>query len=259
MRRSPWQIQKSVAFALFIRELKSRFGTYKGGYLWMLAEPLAHVVILSTIFSTAKLLTLFAIDIPVFLTTGIVPFLLLKNVTLRVMDGVESNRGLFGFRQIKPMDTFIVRAILETLLSVIVFVLLLVGMAWIGMDVPMHNPLVVAFVLLLLSCGGLGLGMIYSIIRHYLPEITIFLRMTFLPLFLLSGIIYPIASLPHEVRDFLTWNPVLHAIEVLREAFFTNYHLVQGVSLIYFSLTALSLLLVGLSLYRNQRYELISQ
>jgi len=49
--RTPWQIQKSVVFALFLRELKTRFGAYKFGYVWLLLEPMAHVIVLSLIFS----------------------------------------------------------------------------------------------------------------------------------------------------------------------------------------------------------------
>jgi hypothetical protein len=74
---------------------------------------MAHVIVLSLIFSYARDRALFGIDFPVFIVTGIVPFLMFKNIALRVMDGVEANRALFAYRQIKPMDTFIARTLLD--------------------------------------------------------------------------------------------------------------------------------------------------
>ena len=47
MARTPFEIQKAVVFALFVRELKTRFGKYRLGYVWALLQPIAHVMVLS--------------------------------------------------------------------------------------------------------------------------------------------------------------------------------------------------------------------
>lgn len=257
--RTPWQIQKSVVFALFIRELKTRFGSYKGGYIWLLVEPLAHVIILSTIFSYLRHPTLSVIDVPVYIVTGIVPFLMFKNITLRVMDSVDANRGLFAYRQIKPMDTYIARTLLDGFLSIAVFGILLAAMAWLGRDIPFRNPLVIGCVFALLILMGLGLGMIFSIITHYLPESKTLLRLIFLPLFLLSGILFPLAAIPQQYLPFIIWNPLLHAIEILRSAFFMQYHVVEDVSLLFFILAALVVTFLGFSWYWTKRYKLLAR
>lgn len=258
MVRTPWQIQKAVVFALFIRELKSRFGSYKGGYIWMLVEPLAHIIMLSLIFTYIRDRSLVGIDFPVFLVTGIVPFLLFKNVALRVMDGVDANRGLFAYRQIRPSDTFIARTLLDSALSVIIFGVLLAGMAWVGMDVPFRDPLSVAFIFGLMILLGLGLGMFLCIVVHYMPESKTFIRLLFLPMYLMSGIIFPVTRLPKEFLPYLMWNPLLHAIETLRGAFFSQYHTVPGLSPLFVVMTTLVVLFLGLSWYRVKRYELLA-
>jgi capsular polysaccharide transport system permease protein len=257
--RTPWQIQQSVIFALFIRELRTRFGSYKGGYIWLLVEPISHIVVLTLMFAYVRQREFFGVDIEVFLVTGIVPFLLFKNVALRVMDGVDANRGLFSFRQIKPMDVFIARALLDALISVAVFSLMLIGLAWLGFDVPFRDPLTVAAVYALLILMGLGVGMILSVVGHYMPEAKTIIRLMMMPLYLLSGIIYPASRMPHELLPYLLWNPLLHAIELIRGAFFVHYHTVAGLSAGYVVMSTLALLALGLAWFWSHRLEMLAR
>ncbi len=256
--RSAWQIQKSVVFALFLRELKTRFGAYRFGYVWLLLEPLAHVLALSLIFGLFRDRALFGIDFPVFIVTGVVPFLMFKNIALRVMDGVDANRGLFAYRQIKPMDTFVARALLDAFLGVTVFALILAGMAWVGLDVPLRDPFGVVFLFAAFVLAGLGLGMVLCVVTWYLPEAKTLIRIAFLPLYLLSGIIFPVAALPAEFLPYLLWNPLLHAVELLRGAFFGAYHVLPDISLLFVWLTTLALLYLGLAWYRTKRFALVT-
>lgn len=259
MSRTSWQIQKAVVFALFIRELKTRGGTYKGGYIWLLIEPLIHVIVLSLIFGYIRQREMFGIDVPVFLVVGVVPFLLFKNVALRVMDGVDANRGLFNYRQIKPTDTFIARALLDAVISMVVFIIALGGMAWLGMDVSVHDPLTVIFVYLMLVPAGLGLGMVFCVATHYMPESKTVVRLTMMPLYLTSGVIFPVSSLPKEFLPYLLWNPMLHVIELLHGSFFAVYHTVSGINALYPALAGLTVLAFGYAWYWTHRYDLLTQ
>lgn len=256
--RTPWQIQKSVVFALFLRELKTRFGAYKFGYVWLILEPMAHIVIMSLIFSFIRDRALTGIDFPVFIVTGIVPFLMFKNIALRVMDGVDANRALFAYRQIKPMDTFTARTLLDAFLAVAVSGLILIGMAWIGLDVPFRDPFSVFALLAILVMTGLGLGMVLCVLTRYLPEAKGLIRIAFLPLYLMSGVIFPVSRLPQEWLPLLLWNPLLHAIELMRGAFFSQYHVLPEISLLFVVMTSLVSLFFGLALYRNKRRELLA-
>lgn len=257
--RSPWQIQKSVVFALFIRDLRTRFGTLKGGYVWFLVEPVAHVLVLTLVFSYLRQRALSGIELPVFLASGVIPFLLFKTVTMRVMGGIESNRGLFAYKQVKPIDAFVARTLLDTLASFSVFLIFLTGLAWLGYDVPMRDPLVVLVVYLALIVMGLGLGMVYCVINHYLPESSTFLRLSLMPLYILSGVMFPVAGLPAGVQSYLMWNPLLHAVELLRSGVFAYYPLMPGVSPLFVAMSTLLLLASGLTLYWNRRFELLAR
>ena len=50
--RSPWQIQRSVVFALLLREVKGRFGGRLIGGFWVLFEPLVHLGLMTFFMTT---------------------------------------------------------------------------------------------------------------------------------------------------------------------------------------------------------------
>ena len=102
-KRTAWDIQRAVFLALFVRELKTRFGGRWLGVFWVLLEPTAHLAMLLVIFAFIRHRLLPGLEFPVFLLTGLVPFFVFRNLTLRGMDSVDSNRGLFGYRQVKPI------------------------------------------------------------------------------------------------------------------------------------------------------------
>jgi capsular polysaccharide transport system permease protein len=260
MARTPWQVQKSVIFALFIRELRTRFGSYKGGYIWLLAEPIAHIVVLMSVRSFIRdRSAMYGADFPVFIAVGVIPFILFRNIALRVMDGGDSNRGLFSFKQIKPIDAFVARTMLDAMVSFAVFLILLTGMYWIGLDVPFRNPLPVLAMYVLLIFGGLGLGMVFCVATHYMPEAKTLFRLSMMPLYLMSGIIFPISSLPQWLLPYLMWNPLLHAIEFMRGAFFVQYHVVAGISPLFVVMSALTVLAFGYAWYWSRRLELLAR
>ena len=50
MARSGFEVQKVTVEALFLREIRTRFGKFRLGDLWAILEPSAHLLILLGIF-----------------------------------------------------------------------------------------------------------------------------------------------------------------------------------------------------------------
>lgn len=258
MRRTPWQIQRAVLFALFVRELKTRFGGRWLGVFWVLLEPLAHLIILMLVFGFIRRRVLPGIDFPVFVLTGLVPFFLFKNLALRLMEGIDSNRGLFGYRQVKPIDTLVSRAMLEISIYSTVYLIMLASLGWWGLHFIPEQPLELMAVSTLLVVAGSALGLLFAVVTDDLPNARSFIRIAFMPLYLLSGVMFPVSSLPPAVLPWLMWNPVLHAIELSRGHFFPQYHVLPQVSAGYVAGFALVVLVVALGLYRVRRHRLLA-
>ncbi|MEW5838783.1 MAG: ABC transporter permease [Pseudomonadota bacterium] len=258
VKRSSWTIQKTVLFALILRELKTRFGEHRLGAVWLLLEPTLHITLLLLVFSFIGGRGFYNFSFPVFLLTGIVPFLLFKNIALRVMDGVDANKALFAYRHVKPMDAFVARALLEFTLYVAVFFVMSAAFVWMGIQITLVKPLEFAVVMMVLGVLGLGLGLIFGVIAHAFPPMRLLIRLSFMPLYFISGIFFPITVIPVEYRSWLMWNPLLHAIELSRSSFSPLYHLDQGISLGYVFAAAILSLFVGFWLYRQRRLAMVA-
>jgi len=256
--RSPLQIKKSVIFALVLREARSRFGDRRMGATWTLIEPICHLLILSVLFSLIRGRTMAGIDFPVFVLVGLAPFLLFRNIAMRLMNSPKENRALFAYKQIKPLDTFVARVLVEFCISASVYAILVFGFAWYGFDMSIKSPIEWMLTILLGVLFSFGLGMLLSLIAHAMPSSTLFLRMMFFPLYFISGVLIPAAYLPQAMLPLLLLNPFLHLLELIRAEIFPHYVPVDGVSLHYVIAFTLVLLFVSLGTYRVRRLHLIS-
>lgn len=256
--RSAWAIQRAVLFALMTRELKTRFGGRWIGGIWFVLEPLAHVLMMVAMFGVMHQAVSPSIDYPVFLVTGLLPFFTFRSLSMRLMDGIEANRALFSYRQVKPMDTLVSRALLELALHAAIFVLALAVLAWLGYRVQPAAPLELAGVWALLSLFGTGLGTLLAVLGQALPPLRAMVRLAFFPLYLLSGVMFPLHALPPALVELLLWNPVLHLVEEARGQFFAAYPMLPGVNLAYPALWTLVCTVLALALYRLRRLRLIA-
>ncbi|OAE68845.1 sugar ABC transporter permease [Achromobacter insolitus] len=256
-KRRPFKILRSVLFALVIREVRGKFGANRLGAFWFVFEPLAHIIVLLTIFTLVRGETHYGPPLPMFLVTGIIPFILFKNIALKGMEAVPANKALFAYRQIKPFDTIIARVIVECALMACVYIAInfVLGF-WLGYDVAIHYPLKWIAVFLTGIIFSTGLALIFCVIGEALPELKSFIKILFMPLYFMSCVIVPLWVIPAKFREWLWWNPLLHLVDGVREATFLHYPKINGVSITYAASAALVTLFVGITLYRFRREQL---
>lgn len=255
--RNPWEIQKAVVMALILRELKSRFGAHRLGYVWVPLEPALHMMVLVVVFGFIRQRVQAGIDFPVFLIVGLIPYLLFKNISLRTMNAMEANRALFAYRQIKPMDTFLSRAIFESAMMLVVYLLMLFFMGSLGFSVTPSAPLVLALIHGLIILFALGFGIVLSVLVDLLPEARLFVQILYMPLYFISGVMFPLSMVPPDLLPWLSWNPVLHFVELARGAFFPGYQMSPEISWGFVLMVTLVSLFVGLFLYYFRRTRMV--
>ena len=145
MKRSSWQIQKAVLFALILRELKTRFGGRMVGLLWVLFEPMANIAVMLALRIIVRQRSAgVMIDVAVYLVVAMIPFFIFRNIWFRMMSAVDANAGLFGYRQVKPADAMASRAIMETVMYGMIFVAFMLVFAWMGYRITPARPSSVA-------------------------------------------------------------------------------------------------------------------
>jgi capsular polysaccharide transport system permease protein len=252
-KRSHLQIQRDVIYALLLRELSSRFGKSRGGFLWVLVEPIAHVLVPVVMFSFIRHRLMPGVEYPVFLVYGFLPFLLFKAMCLQIVDGTQAGQGLLSYRQVLLMDVFIAKALAHWVIQTVVFIIVLTGLAMLSYHVLPPRPVELAGVLLLAAALAFGLGLLFAAIASLMPDARAIIHVMFMPLYFVSGILFPVTRFSDEWVRWMAINPVLHLVELSRVAGVDGYQPMKYTSIAYPLALALFATVIGLMLYR-QRY-----
>lgn len=256
-RQSPWFIQKSVIYAVFLREIGTRFGRYRLGVLWALLEPASIVLILSSVRMLFGRADIGGLSFPVFFAAGVLPYLLFSHIVNSSLQAVESNFGLFNYQRVKPFDLFAARAALELAITLGTAALVFTGLRLAGFGFTWNDTLMVAAVLACLFIFTCGIGLICCVLGPLWQESKKLIPMAVRPLFFISGIFFAGNSLPPGIREIAFYNPLLNAIELLRGAMFTSYTSHEG-SLGYLFLCAVVSMAAGLTVYRIHRVSVVT-
>lgn len=257
--RTSTDITLSVWKALMLREAVSRLSAGRAAWLWLLLEPIVHVVFLLFIFSVIRMRSIGGIDTTVWLMIGMLAFLMFRRTGTQTQNAVSSNQGLFTYRQVKPVDTALVRAALEGFLTVLVSIVLFGGAAMFGIELVPEDPLSVLEALFGLWLLGTGFGLMTSVAGELIPEMGKVIGFVMTPMYFASGVIFPIASTPQPYRDWLLLNPVAHGLEAARLGFAPYYHAVPELSVAYLYGSALISIFFGLALHVRYATRLIAR
>ena len=253
--RTSWQVTRSVWQALFLREFLIRIMADRLAWFWMLFEPIAMITIMVAIRTVLIGRDQYISGAPFvpWLLIGLLGFFLFRENMMRSIGSIEASRTLFTYRQVKPVDSVLVRCFLEGLLKTVIFMLFIAVGMLLDVDLFPDDFLFALFAWLSLWLLGIGIGVLLSAVSALVPEIGKIARITSLPLLLISGAILPLNFLPHDIREYLLWNPIVHGLEILRSGFEASYRPLSGTDVMYLWFWILGLVMIGLMLHI--RYE----
>jgi capsular polysaccharide transport system permease protein len=241
---------------MFIREALARTMADRMAWFWMLFEPIAMIVVMVAIRAVVmgRMQHIAGAEFIPWMITGLFGFFLVRENMMRPIGAIEANKGLFAYRQVKPIDPVLVRCYLEGLLKSFIFVLFVIAGSLLEINLIPADPLGALFVWLALWGLGFGAGLIFSALAGLVPEIAKVLRIISLPLLIISGVILPLNFIPHDLLAYVMWNPIVHGLESLRAEFFPLYRPVKGTSLVYLWYWVMGMTALGLMLH--VRFEL---
>ncbi|RFS78485.1 ABC transporter [Leclercia adecarboxylata] len=255
--RSSFQVLRDVTFGLLIRELKTRFGSYRLGYAWALLDPLLMIGLFSAIFGMRSQSGFGGVPVQVFITAGYLPFIFFNKVVTQLKSAVRANMGLFCYRQVTPFATFIARFMLEAMVGIVVGVILVLGLLWFGFDAIPADPLMVILGYMLLMVFSFSLGIVFCVMATLVPESDRFLNLLMMPLMFISCVMHPLISIPSQYQHWFLWNPLVHAIELIRSGWIGGYSS-PNVSWSYLFGVTFVLLTFAMSCYRLSYRRLIA-
>ena len=206
--------------ALLLREVLTRYGRNNIGFLWLFVEPMIFTLGITALWVFVRANHYSSIPIVAFAVTGYSSVLLWRNMANRAIGSIGPNRALMFHRNVRLMDIFAARILLELVgatTSFVVLSILFTATGW--MNLPENVLQVVAGYALLAWFGGA-----LAIFMGCWSEQTEIVEKLWMPmsyiLFPLSGAAFLVDALPAKAQEFVLWIPMVHGIEYLREGYF---------------------------------------
>jgi capsular polysaccharide transport system permease protein len=95
-----------------------------------------------------------------------------------------------------------------------------------------------------------GLGLVLAAVASLIPDARSVVKIIFMPLYFMSGILFPVTRFPDEWVRRLAYNPVLHVVEMTRSMAVEGYEPFKYLSPEYPIVLAFTLTGIGLMVYR---------
>lgn len=216
--------QSNVFSALMLRDIRTRMFGSSWGFVFSVAWPIAHIMIVVVMFSLAGRMPPYGSSMPLWIAIGALPFMVFSYMSRYMMVAILANKPLLYFPAINITDILFSRAIVEVLSAAVVIICVLLMLYAQGVDVsPLDSSLALKA---LFSCVllGLGAGTLNGVVVAFAPGWMMGYTLVVILLWITSGVLFVPAALPEQAQAILWWHPVVHVIEWLREAYYEGYN-----------------------------------
>lgn len=248
--RTSLAIQLRVIHALLMREIITRYGRHGLGVLWLFLEPMLFTLGVATLWYVARMHTLSDIPIISFAITGYSSVLMWRNVANRCSKAIEPNLALMYHRNVKVIDIFLSRIVLEWVGATTSIVFLTLVATTLGFMQAPKDIFLAAMGWLMMAWFSLGLGFIVGAISERSETFERTWHIATYLLFPMSGAVFMVEWLPVAAREYVLALPMVHAVEMLRHGYFgtiVRTHEDPG----YMAFINLVLLLIGMTMVRD--------
>lgn len=214
------RLQIRVIYALLMREIITRYGRHNLGFAWLFLEPMIFTLGVSTLWYLGK--ATHGSDLPIvpFAVIGYSTVLLWRNAASRVGHAVEANTGLLYHRNVKVLDVFLARILLEIVGATISFVTLsLVFISFGVMEIP-KDFLLMAEGWFLLIWFAFALALTVGALFEISEVIDrLWHAFTYL-MFPLSGAAFFVYWLPKTFQNIVLYIPMVHFSEMIKHGYY---------------------------------------
>lgn len=245
------RVQLRVVYALLLREIITRYGRHGLGFLWLFIEPMLFTLGVAGLWYFAGMHILSDIPIVAFAITGYSTVLMWRNVASRCSKAIEPNLALLYHRNVKIIDIFLARIVLEwvgSTFSLIILTIIFIGFGAMSAPTDIWLAIIGWF---LLAWFSLALGLIVGSISELSDAFERTWHIIVYLLFPLSGAVYMLEWMPVYARDVLKWLPMVHAVEMIRHGYFgdivktherIDYLIISNIMLTYLGLVLIRII-----------------
>lgn len=214
------KIQLRVLYALLMREVITRYGRHNLGFAWLFLEPMIFTLGVSALWYFGK--ATHGSDLPIvpFAVIGYSTVLLWRNAASRVGHAVEANTGLLYHRNVKVLDVFLARVLLEVIGATISFIVLSLFFITIGVMKLPDDFLLMTQGWFLLIWFAFALALTVGALFEISEVIDrLWHAFTYL-MFPLSGAAFFVYWLPTQFQNVVLYIPMVHFSEMIKHGYY---------------------------------------
>lgn len=213
----------NVMHAVILRDIRSRYFDHGLGFLIVPLFPVAHMILLLTIYKIVDRQAVFGDDLVLFFATGLIPVLTFNYVSRFMSVSVISNKSMLAFPAVRLLDIVLARSILELVAIVISILIVLVILVSVGSDPVPRSMEDAALAILCVALLSIGVGIIVSVISAIFPFFAMFYSLFTAIIYLSSGAPIYLHAFPDILIYYCSFNPAFHAVEWVRTAYYLGY------------------------------------
>lgn len=213
-----------VLYATTVREIRNASGSSQLGLILNLLQTLAFVAVFYVLFiALGRRDAGLRGDPMMFMLTGVLLFRMHVSVVSGVISSVKSNRALINYEPAKSIIFVWARALADLYVSLLVAVILVSVTALIKGGVEIYYPAGVIVPTLLAWLSAVGIGLIFMYAEAHISWFSLVSRLYQRFAMFTSGKFFVANAIPTVALAMFWWNPLFHAIDILRGAVFVNY------------------------------------
>jgi len=245
-----WRIWRRIVWALLLREILTRYGRHNIGFLWLFVEPMLFTVGVTALWTATKSVHGSSLPIVAFAVTGYSSVLLWRNMPARCVLALDPNLGLLYHRNVRPIDIYLSRLILEASGAGISFVVLVLFFHFVGWLALPEDVLEVIGAWLMLAWMGTAVALLIGALSEFSETVEKLWHPFSYLLFPLSGAAFLVNALPVQAQHIVLLLPMVHGVEMLREGYFGS-QMVAHYDFAYMAICNAVFTLLGLAQVRK--------
>jgi capsular polysaccharide transport system permease protein len=234
-----------------------RFSVSRIGLFWTFFEPFFQVLIfvIIKIFFFGQLSNNF--DFAVFLALNFTAFNMFRNIVNKSMGAFTANRGLFVYKQVKPIDTVIARSMVEVFITgIIILIFIMIGF-YFQFDMHVKNLGMVSLGFVWLIIFSFSLALCLAVANTFVNSVSKVVGFLMYALMFGSALFFTVDMLSPELQTIILYNPLTHFMEMIHGSYFYTLDLIH-VNTVYMMLWTVSLLFLGLWFYMKLEKKIVS-
>lgn len=235
--------KRNVMTAVMLRDMRTRFFNHGLGFLIVSLWPLAHMLILIMVYTLFGRTAPFGDSLQVFFLTGLIPTMTFMYVSRFMCLSLTLNRPMLAFPMVKVLDIMAARALLEIVAAFLTLFFAFTILLLQGENPFPRDPFQAFYAYLAVLLLAIGVGSVASVITMFFSFFATLYGLSMILVYILSGTLFVAAALPEALVYPLSFNPVLHAVEWMRIAYYEGYsdRILDKEYLIGFGMTSLCL------------------